>query len=126
MTPRNIVGRLRALDMARGEIAFVHLGQLGFLVRIGGAVAGCDMFLSPMEGRLVPPQLAPEDAMKPLDQLAIGQMPEDSVPGKILKLLLWFVLPLLLLTLADRTWMWTKYIKKTRHQDNQTTNVTQQ
>ncbi len=61
MTPRNIVERLRSLDMAKGEIAFVHLGQLGFLVRIGRAVVGCDMFLSPLEGRLVPPQLAPED-----------------------------------------------------------------
>ena len=33
-TPKNIVRRLRALDLARGEIAVVHLGQLGFLLRI--------------------------------------------------------------------------------------------
>lgn len=60
-TPRDIVARLRALLLERGQIAFVHLGQLGFLVRIGKAVAGCDLFLSPMKGRLVPPQLRPED-----------------------------------------------------------------
>lgn len=60
-TPKGIVRRLRSLDFARGEIAFVHLGQLGFLLRIGRAVVGCDLFLSPIEGRLVPPQLAPED-----------------------------------------------------------------
>ena len=60
-TPRDIVARLRALPLERGQIAFAHLGQLGFLVRIGKAVAGCDLFLSPMKGRLVPPQLRPED-----------------------------------------------------------------
>ncbi len=59
--PRDIVRRLRALDLAPGRLAFVHLGQLGFLVRMGRTVFGCDLFLSPMRGRLVPPQLAPED-----------------------------------------------------------------
>ena len=60
------------------------------------------------------PKITPEEAVKPLEQLGIGRMPEDSVPGIVLKLLLWFILPLALLTLADRTWMWTKYIKRTR------------
>jgi len=55
------VGRLRALRPSRGEVAFAHLGQMGYLVRIGRAVVGCDLFLSPLKGRLVPPQLAPED-----------------------------------------------------------------
>ena len=58
---RRSVRRLRALRLARGEIAFVHLGQMGYLVRIGQAVVGCDLFLSPLKGRLVPPLLAPED-----------------------------------------------------------------
>ena len=58
---RRSVRRLRALRLARGEIAFVHLGQMGYLVRVGQAVVGCDLFLSPLDGRLVPPQLAPED-----------------------------------------------------------------
>lgn len=42
------------------------------------------------------------------------QMPEDSVPGKILRIILWFILPLLVLTIADRLWMWTRFVKKKR------------
>jgi triosephosphate isomerase len=48
---------------------------------------------------------------KRLEKSEIGSMPEDSVPGKILKIVLWFVLPLVLLTLADRTWAWSKWVK---------------
>jgi triosephosphate isomerase len=48
---------------------------------------------------------------KQLQFLKIGQMPENSVPQKILYILLWYVLPLLLLTLADRLWMWSNWIK---------------
>jgi len=62
-TPRNIVRRLRACRLPPGSVAFVHLGQLGFLIRLGRTVIGCDLFLSPMKGRLVPPQLAPEDVV---------------------------------------------------------------
>ena len=54
---------------------------------------------------------------KQLQFLEIGQMPEDSVPQKILTILLWYVLPLLLLTLADRLWMWSKWLKK-KDKDN--------
>ncbi len=49
---------------------------------------------------------------KPLEQLQLGQMPADSVPQKILTILLWYVLPLLLLTVADRLWAWSKWLKK--------------
>ena len=55
---------------------------------------------------------------KQLQFLEIGQMPEDSVPQKILYILLWYVLPLLLLTLADRLWMWSNWLKK-KNKDNQ-------
>ena len=51
---------------------------------------------------------------KPLEQLEIGQMPADSVPQKILTMLLWYVLPLVLLTVADRLWAWSKWLKKKR------------
>ncbi len=47
-----------------------------------------------------------------LEQLEIGQMPEDSVPGKILTIIVWFILPLFVLTLADRLWAWTRWLKK--------------
>ena len=60
-TPRDIVRRLRACKLPPESVAFVHLGQLGFLIRLGRTVIGCDLFLSPMKGRLVPPQLAPEE-----------------------------------------------------------------
>ena len=49
---------------------------------------------------------------KPLQQLEIGRMPEDSVPRKVLTILLWYVLPLLLLTIADRLWAWVRWLKK--------------
>jgi len=48
----------------------------------------------------------------PLAKQPFGQMPSDSVPGKIAQILLWFVLPLLLLTIADRLWAWSKWMRK--------------
>ena len=51
-------------------------------------------------------------ASLPLEQQPFGQLPDDSVAQKITLLLLWFVLPLALLTLADRTWMWTKWLRR--------------
>jgi triosephosphate isomerase len=39
-------------------------------------------------------------------------MPEDSVPKKILSIVIWFILPLFVLTLADRLWAWSKWIEK--------------
>ena len=48
----------------------------------------------------------------PLEQLEHGQVPDDSVARKIADLLMWFVLPLALLSLADRLWMWTKWIRR--------------
>jgi len=51
----------------------------------------------------------------PLEASALGKMPEDKVPGKILKIVLWFVLPLFLLTLADRLWAWTKWFRRKKN-----------
>ena len=47
-----------------------------------------------------------------LEESELGQLPTDSVPGKIAWLLVWFVLPLMALTIADRLWAWTKWLKK--------------
>ncbi len=52
-----------------------------------------------------------------LEDSETGQMPDDSVPRKIAKLLLGFVLPLALLTIADRLWAWTKWLKKKRNEN---------
>ena len=58
------------------------------------------------------PQMDDEQASSGLEELPLGQLPADSVPGKILRLLLWFVLPLALLSVADRTWMWSKWLRR--------------
>ena len=51
-----------------------------------------------------------------LERLDLGKMPQDSIPGKILVILLWYVLPLVLLVIADRLWAWSRWIKK--HKDS--------
>ena len=55
-----------------------------------------------------------DELSAPLPQLEIGRMPADSVPKKIVMILLWYVLPLVLLTIADRLWMWSQWVKKKR------------
>ncbi len=52
------------------------------------------------------------EASPALEEHELGRMPEDSVPRKIGTILLWFALPLFLLTLADRLWAWTRWVKK--------------
>ncbi len=47
-----------------------------------------------------------------LEKIETGQMPEDSIPRKILIIILWYVLPLVILTIADRLWAWSKWVKK--------------
>jgi triosephosphate isomerase len=58
------------------------------------------------------PEIEETLTAQPLEHFEIGQMPEDSVPRKLLKLLSWFVFPLLILVVADRTWMWSKWVRK--------------
>jgi len=53
-----------------------------------------------------------EQLSKPLEQSELGKMPKDSAAGKIATIVLWFALPLVLLTLADRLIAWTAWIKK--------------
>lgn len=60
------------------------------------------------------PHIDPALSTEPLEQLPIGHQPADSTPRKIATILLWFVLPLALLTLADRTWAWTKWFRRKR------------
>ncbi len=47
-----------------------------------------------------------------LEDCKLGQLPTETVTTKILWVLTWFVLPLVLLTIADRLWAWTKWIRK--------------
>ena len=55
----------------------------------------------------------------PITQSALGKMPQDSVPGKILEIILWFILPLTLLTVADRLWAWSKWVRLKEKKDKQ-------
>ena len=47
-----------------------------------------------------------------LETLEIGSLPEDSIPQKVLYIFLWYILPLLLLSLGDRLWAWSRWAKK--------------
>lgn len=50
----------------------------------------------------------------PLSKLNIGAMPSTSLGKTIMKVVLLFFIPLILLVLADRTWTWTKYLRRKR------------
>ena len=61
------------------------------------------------------PTLGDAELEQPLERLKIGQMPEDAIPAKLLVILLWYVLPLALLVLADRLWAWSRWGKKEKN-----------
>ena len=52
-----------------------------------------------------------DDLTAPLQQLAIGKAQNDSTTERLLIVLLTFFLPLAALTLADRLWAWSKWIR---------------
>ena len=57
-----------------------------------------------------------DELTAPLQQLPIGKAQSDSAPRRLFIVLLTFFVPLILLTIADRTWAWTKWIRN--KQDN--------
>ena len=57
-----------------------------------------------------------DDLTAPLEQLPIGKAQNDSTPERLLIVLLTFFVPLMSLTIADRLWAWTKWIRN--KQDN--------
>ena len=56
-----------------------------------------------------------EEMSQPLEESELGQLPSDNVASKILWILTWFVLPLVLLTVADRLWAWSRWIRKNKN-----------
>ena len=56
-------------------------------------------------------ELPVDKLAKPLAQSTIGQMPDDKIAHKIVIILLWFVLPLALLSIADRLWAWSSKVR---------------
>ena len=59
-----------------------------------------------------------EEMSKPLEESELGQLPSDNVASKILWILTWFVMPLVLLTVADRLWAWSRWLKKSDNNNN--------
>jgi triosephosphate isomerase len=55
-----------------------------------------------------------EELAQPLEQSQLGRMPNQPAWAKILKSILWFFIPLLLLTLADRLWAWSSWLIRKR------------
>ena len=55
-----------------------------------------------------------EELTTRLEDSKLGKLPTETVTTKILWVLTWFVLPLVLLTIADRLWAWTKWVKVKR------------
>ena len=47
-----------------------------------------------------------------LEKLKIGSLPQETMAEKILIVALWYILPLLILTIADRLWAWSKWLKR--------------
>ena len=56
-----------------------------------------------------------------LENIEMGKMPEHSNSGKIVNIIIsWFLLPLLLLTFADRLWAWTSWVRRNKREKNET------
>lgn len=65
---------------------------------------------------------SPDALNAPLSQTALGHLPEDLAIKKIVKILLYFGLPLLALTIADRLWAWTRWVRRKRNDKRQALN----
>lgn len=48
----------------------------------------------------------------PLEKSSLGQLQDNNIWARIWKLLLWFALPLTLLSIADRLWFWSRWLKE--------------
>ena len=49
---------------------------------------------------------------EPLSKSELGRLPNDTVMEKITRIFLWFILPLLMLTFADRMWAWSQWLRR--------------
>lgn len=55
---------------------------------------------------------------EPLEQLEIGKMSENSMSRRTLYIFLWYILPLMMLTLADRLWAWSNWVRRRKYLRN--------
>ena len=58
------------------------------------------------------------DLARPLEELELGQTAGNTMGRHIAEVMLWFVLPLLLLSITDRLWMWSKWIRKRKNSNS--------
>ncbi len=58
-----------------------------------------------------------EQLTMPLEEAAIGRPGGRTAAQKIVMLMIWFVFPLLILTIADRLWAWSKWVKIKRDEN---------
>jgi len=68
------------------------------------------------------PEVTPEESSQPIEHLPAFAMPTDKASGKVLRAMGWFVLPLLALTLADRLWAWTRWVRRKEKKENNSSN----
>ena len=60
-----------------------------------------------------------DELSAPLPALPLGHLPSDPAIKKIVKILLYFGFPLLALTIADRLWAWTRWLRRKRKDEPQ-------
>ena len=53
-----------------------------------------------------------DDLTQPLEESQLGKLPTDSMGKKITEIVLWFLLPLILLSIADRIWAWSTWLRE--------------
>jgi L-ascorbate metabolism protein UlaG (beta-lactamase superfamily) len=57
----SIIARFNSLSLEYGEFAICHIGQHGFILKLGETVIYIDPYLTPERARLIAPFLTPED-----------------------------------------------------------------
>jgi len=55
-----------------------------------------------------------DELVLPMDKLEMGKLQTQNYARRLVKLLLWFVIPLFLFTFVDRLWVGSKYYKRYR------------
>ena len=110
----SIISRWR--DMTGAEYSFCHTDELtlktmvrsnpGLMLLKGGVVYN-------KWSHNEMPEL--DEDSKPLEQIALGSLNPDGELKVVLRLFLWFVLPLLIVTSLDRIWLFVAYILRRRN-----------
>lgn len=103
----------RWVDMTGAEYPFCHTDETtlktivrsnpGLLLLKNGTIIG------KWSHNLLPTE---EMIDRPLEKTQLGRMPEDATAQRIFYILIGFIIPLALLVIADRLWLWSRWIKE--------------